>query len=131
MARMGPPISASQVRDVSPIERPATLCPRAASRPTQTSLSRLSSPRQAVIRWHAFKQTLLNAKSIIVASTTGVYLTTTLFPRFGVDSKAVKVSNRFGESLSMVNAGDVKLALQMISEILHASGVELVGAIPS
>ncbi len=92
---------------------------------------RAGAPQPDISTVDAFKQTLLNARSIIVASTTGVYLTTTLFPRLGVDSKAVKVSTRFGESLSMVGAGDVELALQPVSEILHASGVELVGAIPS
>jgi molybdate transport system substrate-binding protein len=80
----------------------------------------------------AFRQTLLNAKSIVVpGSTTGIYLTTTLFPRFGVDSKAVKVTARGAESASMVAAGDAELVVQPISELLHMSGIDFLGPIPS
>jgi molybdate transport system substrate-binding protein len=80
----------------------------------------------------AFRLTLLNAKSIVVpGSTTGIYLTTTLFPRFGVDSKAVKVTARGAESASMVAAGDAELVVQPVSELLHMSGIDFVGPIPS
>jgi molybdate transport system substrate-binding protein len=93
---------------------------------------RAGAPRPDIGTVDAFRQTLLNAKSIAVpGSTTGIYLTTTLFPRFGVDSRAVKVTARGTESASMVAAGDAELAVQPISELLHVSGIDFVGPIPS
>jgi molybdate transport system substrate-binding protein len=93
---------------------------------------RAGAPKPDIGTVDAFRQTLLSAKSIVVpGSTTGIYLTTTLFPRFGVDSKAVKVTARGTESASMVAAGDVELAVQPVSELLPMSGVDFVGPIPS
>jgi molybdate transport system substrate-binding protein len=90
------------------------------------------APKPDICTVDAFRQTLLNAKSIVVpGSTTGIYLTTTLFPRFGVDSKAVKVTARGAESASMVAAGDAEFAVQPVSELLHMSGIDFVGPIPS
>jgi molybdate transport system substrate-binding protein len=80
----------------------------------------------------AFRQMLLSAKSIVVpGSTTGIYLTTTLFPRFGVDSKAVTVTERSTESASMVAAGNAELVIQPVSELLHMPGIDFVGPLPS
>ena len=93
---------------------------------------RAGAPKPDIGTVDAFKQTLLNAKSIVVpGSTTGIYLTTTLFPRFGVDSKAVKVTARAAESASLVAAGDAELTVQPVSELLHVSGIDFVGPIPS
>ena len=93
---------------------------------------RAGAPKPDIGTVEAFKQTLLKAKSIAVpGSTTGIYLTTTLFPRLGVDSKAVKVTARGTESASMLAAGDAELAVQPVSELVHVSGIDLVGPIPS
>ena len=93
---------------------------------------RAGAPKPDIGTVAAFKQTLLNAKSIaVVGSTTGIYLTTTLFPRFGVDSNAVKVTARGTESAAMVAAGDAELVVQPVSELLPMSGLDFVGPIPS
>ena len=93
---------------------------------------RAGAPKPNIDTVDAFRQTLLNPKSIAVpGSTTGIYLTSTLFPRFGVDSKAVKVTARGTESASMLAAGDAELAVQPVSELLHMSGIDFVGPIPS
>jgi molybdate transport system substrate-binding protein len=93
---------------------------------------RTGAPKPDISTVDAFRQTLLNAKSIVVpGSTTGIYLTTTLFPRLGVDSKAVKVTARGGESASMVAAGDAQLVVQPVSELLPMPGIDFVGPIPA
>jgi molybdate transport system substrate-binding protein len=93
---------------------------------------RAGAPKPGIGTVDAFRHTLLSAKSIVVpGSTTGIYLTTTLFPRFGVDSKAVRVTARSTESASLVAAGDAELVIQPVSELLHMPGIDFVGPIPS
>ena len=81
----------------------------------------------------AFKQTLLRSKSVAIpSSTTGIYLTGDLFPRLGIANKiAVKSTTRGAASVAMVAEGEAELAIQPVSEILHARGVDFVGTIPS
>jgi molybdate transport system substrate-binding protein len=78
------------------------------------------------------KQALLNAKLVAVpASTSGIWLTTDLFPRLGIAPKInVKVSPRGAGATAMVAAGEADLAVLPVSEILHAAGVELAGVFP-
>ena len=93
---------------------------------------RAGAPKPDIGTVEDFRQTLLNARSIVVpGSTTGIYLTTTLFPRFGVDSKVVKVTARSKESIAMVASGDAQLVVQPVSELLHMPGIDFVGPIPS
>jgi molybdate transport system substrate-binding protein len=93
---------------------------------------RAGAPKPDIGSVEAFRQTLLHAKSIVVpGSTTGIYLTTTLFPRFGVDSKKVKVTARGTQSAAMVAAGDAELVIQPVSELLPMPGIDFVGPIPS
>src|SRR4051794_9148541 len=77
----------------------------------------------------AIKQALLNAKLVAIpASTSGIWLTTDLFPRLGIAPKIkVKVSPRGAGATAMVAAGEADLAMLPVSEILHAAGVELAG----
>ena len=81
----------------------------------------------------AFKRTLLNANAVAVpASTSGIYLVSDLFPRLGIAEKIdIKVTPRGAGAAALVAAGDVKIAVMPVSEILGATGVDFAGAIPS
>lgn len=78
----------------------------------------------------AFKQTLLRAKSITFpASTTGIYMTAKLFPKLGIAGDlAGKITNT---GVAAVANGDAEIAIQPVSELLHAPGADFVGVIPS
>ncbi len=81
----------------------------------------------------AFKQALLNARLIAVpASTSGIYLTTDLFPRLGIaDRIKTRVMPRGSQSAALVASGKADIVVQPISELLHAPGLDYAGAIPS
>ena len=81
----------------------------------------------------AIKQALLGAKLVAVpASTSGIWLTSDLFPRLGIARKInVKVTPRGAGATAMVAAGEADLAVLPVSEVLHASGVELAGVFPA
>jgi molybdate transport system substrate-binding protein len=77
----------------------------------------------------AFKQTLLRAKSVTFdSSSSGIYLTTILFPRLGVAAALAAKSTSVG--VTSVARGEAEIAVQPVSEILPVQGVELVGTIP-
>lgn len=79
----------------------------------------------------AFKQVLLNARTIAVpGSTSGIWLTTDLFPRLGIAEKInVKVRPRGTDAAAMVAAGDADLAVLPTSEIMYAAGIAFAGNI--
>jgi molybdate transport system substrate-binding protein len=92
---------------------------------------RAGTPKPDISTMESFRRALLGAKAIAVpGSTTGIDLIKRVFPQLGVDSSAVKVTARGAESVAMVARGEADFALQPISEIIHAPGVDLVGAIP-
>lgn len=80
----------------------------------------------------AFTRALLNARTIAIpGSTSGIYLTSTLFPRLGLtDRLAVTLTSRTTQTLSLVATGGAKLALAPVSELLHGQGTVYVGALP-
>jgi molybdate transport system substrate-binding protein len=79
----------------------------------------------------AFKQLLLKADTIAMpASTSGIWMTTDLFPRLGIADKVrAKLAPRGSDATRMVAAGEVDLAVMPVSEILVAPGVAFAGAI--
>jgi molybdate transport system substrate-binding protein len=81
----------------------------------------------------AFKQALLSARTVAVpASTSGIYLTSELFPKLGVaDQLDTKVMPRGSQSAALVAAGDASIVVQPISELLHVPGLDYVGPIPA
>ena len=89
------------------------------------------APKPDVSTVEAFKTAVLAAKVIAVpGSTSGIWLTKELFPRLGLADKLdVKVTPRGSDSTKLVAAGGANLAIQPISEILPAPGVELAGAL--
>jgi molybdate transport system substrate-binding protein len=93
---------------------------------------RAGTPKPDVSTVEAVKQVLLKAKTIALdGSTSGIWLTTDLFPRLGIAEKInVKVTPRSAAAMGMVAAGDADITVQPISEILHAPGVDFAGTIP-
>jgi molybdate transport system substrate-binding protein len=94
---------------------------------------RAGAPQPDIDTVDALKQALLHAKAVAVpGSTTGIYLTTVLFPRLGIADKIiVKVTARGSESAAMVAGGGANIALQPVSELLHVAGIDFVGPIPA
>jgi molybdate transport system substrate-binding protein len=92
---------------------------------------RVRTPKPDVSTVAAFKQVLLEAKSVAIpASTSGIWLTNDLFPRLGIAEKiSVKVAPRGSDATGMVAAGGTDLAVMPVSEIVHAAGVDFAGSI--
>lgn len=90
---------------------------------------RAGAPKPDISTVDAFKRLLLRAKSITFpSSTTGIYMMSTLFPRLGIASQiAGKITNT---GVSAVAKGDAEIAIQPVSEILHAPGTDFVGTLP-
>jgi molybdate transport system substrate-binding protein len=90
---------------------------------------RAGAPKPDISTVDAFKRTLLRAKSITFPeSTTGIYMTTTLFPRLGIAGELAEKITHTG--VAAVAKGDAEIAIQPVSEILHAPGCDFVGTIP-
>jgi molybdate transport system substrate-binding protein len=93
---------------------------------------RKGAPKPDMSTLEACTRALLGAKTVAVpASTSGIFLMEVVFPRLGIAQKIeVTVTPRGTGAAAMVAAGEAKLALLPVSEILGAPGIELVGAIP-
>jgi molybdate transport system substrate-binding protein len=93
---------------------------------------RAGAPKPDIGTVEAFRQTLLHAKAVALpGSTTGIFLTTKIFPRLGVADKiTVKITAGL-ESLAMVASGDATLAIQPVSELLNVPGLDFVGPVPA
>jgi molybdate transport system substrate-binding protein len=77
----------------------------------------------------AFKNTLLHAKSITYpSSTTGIYMTTKLFPQLGIAGAVIPKSSNAG--VAAVAKGDAEIAIQPVSELLHVPGTDFVATLP-
>ena len=92
---------------------------------------RAGVPKPDVGTVEAFKHLLLNADVIAMpASTSGIWMTTDLFPRLGIAGKVkTKLAPRGSDATRMVAAGEVDLAVMPVSEILVALGVAFAGPI--
>src|SRR5205085_27657 len=85
----------------------------------------------------ALKQTLLAAKSVAYSdSTSGTYLSTTLFPQLGIADQVAAKSRKVrgppsGEPVAAVIArGEAEIGFQQMSELMHVTGVTVIGPIP-
>jgi molybdate transport system substrate-binding protein len=87
------------------------------------------APKPDISTVEALKQTLLKAKSVAMSSSTsGVYLTTVLFPKLGIaDQMKDKIST---SGAAAVGRGEAELGLQQVSEVLPVPNVDFVGTIP-
>jgi molybdate transport system substrate-binding protein len=92
---------------------------------------RVGTPKPDVSTVEAFKEVLLKAKTVAIpGSTSGIWLMTDLLPRLGIAEKInVKVTPRGTDATGMVAAGEADLAVMPVSEIVHATGVDLAGGI--
>jgi molybdate transport system substrate-binding protein len=91
---------------------------------------RAGAPKPDISTVESLKQTLLRAKSVtFTSSTSGVYLTTTLFPRLGIADEMAAKSTTAG--VAAVVRGDAEMAVQPVSELLPVKGVDFVGTIPA
>ncbi len=86
----------------------------------------------------AFRKALLGAKSIGYSdSSSGAYLSTTLFAKLGVAEQVLGRSLKVrgppsGEPVAAVVArGELEIGFQQVSELLHVPGVTFVGPIPA
>jgi molybdate transport system substrate-binding protein len=78
-----------------------------------------------------FKQALLSAKLIAVpASTSGIFLTTEVFPKLGV-TQNIRIMPRGTQSAALVASGEADIAVQPVSELLKVQGLDYVGPIPA
>lgn len=90
---------------------------------------RAGVPKPDISTVEAFKNTLLAAKSITYpSSTTGIYMATKLFPQLGIDKALAGKSSNVG--VAAVGKGDVEIAIQPVSELLHVPGTDFVGVLP-
>src|SRR6266850_744348 len=90
---------------------------------------RAGAPKPDVSTVEAFKQVVLKAKAVAVpSSTSGIFLTTEIFPRLGIGDKIdVKLTPRGTGAAAMVAAGEAEITVMPVSEIVHAPGVEFAG----
>jgi len=90
---------------------------------------RAGTPRPDISTPEAFKQTLLRVKSVAIdSSTTGIYVTTTLFPRLGIADVLAKKTS--AAPVDVVASGEVEIAMRPVSELLPVKGIDIVGNIP-
>ena len=87
------------------------------------------APKPDISTVEALKQTLLKAKSVAMSSSTsGVYLTTVLFPKLGIaDQMKGKITTN---GAAAVGRGEAELGLQQVSEVLPVPNVDFIGTIP-
>src|SRR5262249_31073169 len=91
------------------------------------------APKPDISTVEAFKRTLLEAKSIAYGdSGSGIYLSTTLFPRLGIGEQ-IKIRSKMvlGSVAQAVARGEAELGFQTMSELLPVEGVEQLGEIPA
>jgi molybdate transport system substrate-binding protein len=100
------------------------------ARSTIGLIVRAGAPKPDISTTEAFKQALLRAKSVAVStSTSGVYLTTQLFPRLGIADQMAGKTLTSGSAA--VGRGEAEIGLQQVSEVLQVQGADFVGAIPA
>jgi molybdate transport system substrate-binding protein len=93
---------------------------------------RKGAPKPDVSSVDALKQTLLNARQLVMpASTGGIYMTDVVFPKLGIVGKvALKMVPRGTDSTDALAAGEADLAIGPVSEIISQPGVDLVAPLP-
>ena len=90
---------------------------------------RAGAPKPDISTVEGFKNALLQAKSITYpSSTTGIYMATQLFPRLGIAGVVIPKSSNAG--VAAVAKGDVEIAIQPVSELLHVSGTDFAATLP-
>lgn len=94
---------------------------------------RKGTPKPDISTVAALTQTLLNAKSVAYsASASGVYLSTEMFPKLGVQERlAVTGKKILSERVGAVVArGDAELGFQQVSELIYFKELDFIGTLP-
>jgi molybdate transport system substrate-binding protein len=90
---------------------------------------RAGAPKPDISTVEAFKNTLLQARSITYpSSTTGIYMATKLFPQLGIAEAVIPKSSNAG--IAAVAKGEAEIAIQPVSELLHVPGTDFVATLP-
>jgi molybdate transport system substrate-binding protein len=90
---------------------------------------RRGAPKPDLRTIESFKAALLRANGVaFVPSTTGIYLTTKLFPRMGIADAIAKES--YPNGADAVAKGEAEFTLQPVSELMHVAGLDFAGAVP-
>jgi molybdate transport system substrate-binding protein len=95
---------------------------------------RRGAPKPDIRTVDALKRALLQAKSVAYsAQLSGIYLSTELFPRFGIVDQMAKKSIRVevGRVGAVVARGEAAIGFQQISELLEVQGIDYVGPLPA
>jgi molybdate transport system substrate-binding protein len=94
---------------------------------------RAGAPRPDIGTVAAFRQALLSARVVAVpASTSGIYLTTELFPRLGLAGELkTRITPRGSQSAALVASGEADIAVQPTSELVREPGLDFLGPIPA
>jgi molybdate transport system substrate-binding protein len=94
---------------------------------------RAGTPRPDIGTVAAFRRALLSARVVAVpASTSGIYLTTELFPRLGLAGELkTRITPRGSQSAALVASGEADIAVQPTSELVREPGLDFLGSIPA
>jgi molybdate transport system substrate-binding protein len=95
---------------------------------------RAGAPKPDISTVAALTRTLLQAKSVAFSdSASGVYISTELLKRLGVEDRVLPKSKRVqNEPVGAVVArGDAEIGFQQISELLPEKGIDVVGPLPA
>jgi molybdate transport system substrate-binding protein len=88
------------------------------------------APKPDISTVDKLRQVLLDARSVAMSSSTsGVYLTTTLFPKLGIAEQMKPKITMEGSAL--VGRGQAEIGLQQVSEVLPIPNTTYVGPIPN
>jgi molybdate transport system substrate-binding protein len=93
----------------------------------------LGSARPDISNVAAFTQAIVKANSIVVpGSTSGIYLTTELFPMLGIAKQiSVKITERGSQATSLLAAREAAMAIQPSSELVNIAGIDFIGRLPN
>jgi molybdate transport system substrate-binding protein len=90
---------------------------------------RTGSPKPDISTVEAFRQAILQAKSVTFQSSTVIYLRDKLLPQLGITDNVMAKHTEIGPPA--VASGAAELAIAPVSEIIHVPGVDYVGTIPA
>jgi molybdate transport system substrate-binding protein len=94
---------------------------------------RAGAPKPDISTVDAFKQALLNAKTIGHSlGVSGVHFTTNVIPRLGIGD-AIKSRIRIAKGVPvgvLIARGDAEIGVHQIAELLPVKGIDIVGALP-
>ena len=94
---------------------------------------RAGAPRPNISDIASFRHTLVSAKAVAIpTSTGGRHVTDSVVPRLGISGQVVvRLTERGAAAVALVAGGEAELAIQPVSELIHAKGVDFVSAIPA